>query len=445
MKNKKTILVLDRGYSIKYMKSDIFDIVVVCLQKKDRIKHEKEGLRVIGCFGEEYDSLDVAEYPSNYLDHSLDSDRFLKRFPLQKRREILGKEIAFWRTILERYKPDCIVNEVVTIEFMEVMYIEAKKRGIPYYTWGFVPFAPKDIWVSEPPYNTRMVDGFWESVEPTEDDYDSAKEYIAETRNKGHKPFYICNINTPGALSRVFTACKGLIKAGIVRIKGRLEKEFIYEDYYEITKLSLDYALSSLCHNYDKLEDNENEDLFFYPLHLEPEAAVEYSGFYYNDQVMLIGRIAHSLTINQKLIVKEHPQQEGVLLTKRFRELKKKYPNLIYLPGRVSSYTIYPKIKCLITLNGTAGFESWVCHRPVIVFGEVFYKDFPGITRCNSFEQLFNVMRNEMFSNAADEDIVRYVAKICHLLTDTFPYIINGSYNESDCNSLAKQFEQFIQ
>ncbi len=444
MNNKKTILVLDRGYSIKYMKSDIFDIVVVCLQKKERIKHEKEGLNVIGCFGEEYKNLNVSEYPDNYLDHSYDSDRFLTRFSLEKRKEILGKEITFWREILDKYKPDCIVNEVVTIEFMEVMYIEAHKRNIPYYTWGFVPFAPKDIWVSEPPYNTRMKEGFWESVKPTKEDYYQAKKYITETRDKGHKPFYICDIKTPGSVLRLSTALMGMIKARFRRLRGIISNEFIYEDYFSNSKWALQCSMSTVFNRYDKLHTKDSEEFFFYPLHLEPEAAVEYSGYYYNDQVMLIGRIAHSLNTNQRLIVKEHPQQEGALLTKKYRELKKKYPNLVYLPGRVSSYTIYPIIKGLITLNGTAGFESWVCKRPVIVFGEVFYKDFPNVIKCDSFKHLKDIIRQDCLFAASEESILEYVAKIYHLLTDTFPYIIGGNYKQEDCQNLTIQFERIL-
>ncbi len=443
MNKKKTILVLDREYSMKYMKSDVFNVVVVCLQKKSRIKHEKEGLHVIGCFGEEYKSLPVADVPADYLEHSFDSDRFLSRFCFDKRREILGKEISFWSRLLDEYKPDCIINEVITIEFMEVMYLEARKRGIPYYTWGMVPFMPKDIWISEPPYHTRMTAGFWDTVNPDYVDYQHARDHIYKTRELGHKPFYICNLKTPNVLIRIAQAIHGLLEARLSRLIGLFSDEFIYEDYTSIFKWVLSCAYSTVFHKYDKLDDNENIDLLFYPLHLEPEAAVEYSGYFFNDQPMLIGRIAHCLKTNQKLVVKEHPQQEGALMTKRFRDLKRKYPNLIYLPGKVSSYSIYPKIKCLITLNGTAGFESWICRRPVVVFGEVFYKDFPGITTCDSFKQLYSIIRKDDYKIASERDIEDTVAKICHLLTDTFPYM-DSNYREEYCMNLTKQFENLL-
>ena len=145
--NKKKVLVLDRNYVFKYMNSDLFDVIIVCLQSRSKKKHQREGLTVVGCFEEEYDNLPIANIPDNYLIHSFDSDRFLAKYDWNKRQEILGKEISFWSNILDSYKPDCIVNEVVTIEWMEVMAIEANIRHIPYYRIALLPFDKEDVWV----------------------------------------------------------------------------------------------------------------------------------------------------------------------------------------------------------------------------------------------------------------------------------------------------------
>ena len=84
---KKKVLVLDRGYAFKYMKSDLFDVLLVCLSKDNKMKHIKEGLNVIGCFDEVYEDLPISKIPNNYLKHSFDSDRFLSRFSWDKRQE----------------------------------------------------------------------------------------------------------------------------------------------------------------------------------------------------------------------------------------------------------------------------------------------------------------------------------------------------------------------
>lgn len=442
---KKKVLVLDRNYCVKYMKSNIFDVIVVCLSEDSKRKHIGEGLNVIACFEEEYDSLEEAKIPANYLIHSWDSDRFLKRYDYKKRKEILGKEISFWSNIFDTYYPDCIVNEVVTIELMEVMFIEAQKRNIPYFRWGLWPLHRLEIWLKDSPFNSRMSKSYWESIEEESVDLEKAHEYIIQVRNTGSKPFYIQKktsrtLNT--LLKHSWNYTQIIFHYYIRRIK---RNKFYYEDYFNLSKKNLYNKWSRFMHHeYDKLVMTDNTEYFFYPLHYEPEATIEYSGYHFNDQVMLIGRIAHCLKTNQMLIVKEHPQQLGTLMNRNYRELKKKYTNILFLPGTISSSLLFPKIKCLITLTGTAGFESWVCKKPVIVFGEIFYKDFPGIIQCDSFKELYDIIRNDKYQTANDEMIISYVAKMYHEATEMFPFIFSGFSKEEDCNIIAQQVEQLL-
>ena len=442
---KKKVLVLDRVYNVKYMKSDIFDVIVVCLSETSKKAHIKEGLNVVACFDEEYDSLPIADYPGDYLVHSFDSDRCLKKFSFEKRREILGKEISFWRNIFDTYHPDCIVNEVVTIELMEVMFIEAKKRGIPYYRWGLWPMTRLDIWVKDSPYDSRMSREYWESISENEEDREKAKKYIEQIRSVGTKPFFLLKSNDSKVKLKIIAIYNYLMVFVRHFIKLIKHDKGFYGETYDEAKQALNYKWSRLLHhNYDELNFSQDTEYFFFPLHYEPEATIEYFGFHFNNQVMLIERIAHCLKVNQKLIVKEHPQQAGALMLKRYRELKNTFSNLVYLPGNISSSKIFPNIKCLVTLTGTAGFESWISKRPVIVFGEVFYKDFPGMIQCDSFKQLYDIIRNDKYQVADEETIINYVAKMYHQVIEMFPNIKPGVSKAEDTQNITKQVEHLI-
>lgn len=442
---KKKVLVLDRFYCVKYMKSDSFDVIVVCLSKDSKVKHIEAGLDVIACFEEEYDGLKVTKAPDNYLIHSWDSDRFLNRYSYDKRVEILGKEITFWSEIFDTYHPDCIINEVVTIELMEVMFLEALKRNIPYYRWGLWPLHRLDIWVKDSPFNSRMSKSYWESVEEEDVDIKKAQEYIKQVRNEGTKPFFIQKGKNRSLNRRVKNTWNYSKTFFQHYIKKNRHEKFFYEDYFD---LSIQLLYNKWCrlmyHNYDQFALSDKTEYFFYPLHYEPEATIEYFGFHFNDQAMLIGRIAHCLKTNQILIVKEHPQQLGALMNRKYRELKKKFPNILFLPGSISSSLIFPHIKCLVTLTGTAGFESWICKKPVIVFGEVFYKDFPGIIQCDSFRQLYDIIRNDKYQTANDEIITSYVAKMYHEAIELFPFIVSGYSKDEDCIIITHQVELLL-
>lgn len=441
-KKKKKVLVIDRNYVFKYMKSDVFDVMVVCLQEESKRRHIKDGFNVVACFEEEYEGLPVEDIPNNYLIHSFDSDRFLCKYDWDKRQEILGKEISFWKKVFDTYTPDCIVNEVVTIEWMEVMSIEANQKGIPYYRIALLPFDREDIWIHNNPFNSRLGKDFWDGIVPNEEDYKKANDYIALTRGDGRKPYFIKN-NQQNYITRLLKNFHYFFDANIKRL---LNKKFLYEDYSKLSKQALSASLCRMFHNkYDHFEPMDGVEYLFYPIHLEPEATIEYFSFFFNDQIMMIGRIAHSLKTNQKLIIKEHPQQRGLLMTKRFRELKKKYSNLVFLPSTVSTYDIYPHIRCLVTLSGTAGFESWICKRPVIVFGEVYYRDFPNIIKCDSYKQLYDIIRNDRYVIASDAEILQTVAKMYHAMEDVFPVILKGHDFEDDCKNVTKQIEKRLE
>ena len=99
------------------------------LTRADRLAVEARGCRVTACFEEDFDAIQPAEVPKGYLLTSYPADRFLGRFSVARRLEILGKEIAFWRRLLEECKPVAAVNELVALEISEVLLVESLPPG----------------------------------------------------------------------------------------------------------------------------------------------------------------------------------------------------------------------------------------------------------------------------------------------------------------------------
>jgi Capsule polysaccharide biosynthesis protein. len=426
----KKILIFDRSYIVESLKSNNFEIIAVALSIREKKRLLNKGIHVIGCFDEEYKSLPISKVPDNYLDCSWNSDRFLNGKKLGKRKEILGKEISFWSRIFDEYEPEFIVNEPVTIEYMEVAFIEGRKRGIPYLRWGCLTVPTGDIWVDSP-YHSRIDNRRWENAVPNHEDFIKTAEYINQIRVKHFRPLYV--IKRRLSPIKKLKLLKDDLRDMFIHYKSKIQHNFLYEDYSEFLIQKYKRLIFDIFYKYDELIFDQNNEYFFYPIHYEPESVISYAGFYFDDQAMLIGRIAHSMSTNQILIVKEHPQQCGMLTTYRFRLLKKQYPNLMYIRGNVSAYDIYDHINALITLNGTAGFEAWTCGIPTIVFGEVYYKDFAGITQCTDFKSLKIILREHKYMIPSDENIFLYIAKMFHILRPIFPSYsyINGKDKEN--------------
>lgn len=434
----KKVLVLDRNYSVNMMKSKSFEVICVALDIYKKKKCINQGQHVVACFEEEYNNIKPSEVPVNYLIHSLESDRFLVRYPYSKRMEILGKEISFWRSVLDDQKPDLIVGECITIEFMEVLYIEATRRGIPYKSWCPHFFNGKTFWVDKP-YNSKMPVEFWRNTKVTDANLQEAESMMDDIRIRHKQPSYV-NFKQPRKIALMRRFLREFAIEVIMTKKKSLFGAFNYENYSQIFWEHVKNAAALFFHHYDKLEVDEKKEYFFYPLHYEPESAVNYVGDCYDDQIMLIGRIAHCLGTNQILIVKEHPQQRGKLLTRPYREIRKKYPNMVYIDGQESSYDMYKVSKCIITLNGTAGWEALILGKPVIAFGDVYYASCPGVTVCDGFKKLKEIIRNNQMMIPNDEEVKLFVAALLSRLTETR----TTSFKEEDVRLLTSQVEAFL-
>ena len=433
---KKKVLFLDRDYLFQYINTDQFEPLFVALTKKQKVKLEECNQNVIACFESEYEELEVSDYPNNYLIFSLCSDRFLNHYEYKKREEILGKTISFWRKILDQWKPSCIVNEVCTMEWVEVLYIEAKARGIPYHTFLYGFRKGYSYW-AETPFNSVIDAKLWQTATPTSDDYQEARMYYDLIRNKHEKPFYIQNLNN-SKIRGILGSFKYYIQCSFADC---FRRGFVYEQYRDISKCMFYNNISRLFYKYDNLNlVDSNHEYVYYPMHYEPEATLTYFADPYVDQSSVLHQIALSLGTKQILIVKEHPQQLGKLATDQYRRLKKICPNLMFIRGEVSSYDVLKKINLMVTLNGTAGLEAMIMGKAVIVLGKVFYSYCKSANYCKDFRELKLTVRNRLYKPVNRDDVIDFLARFFSLQTEGFPSM--HSSNERNIN--LKNLENYI-
>lgn len=434
----KKILFLDRNYCFKYIKSDKFESIFVAVSPKTKKELLNAEVNVVGCFEEEYEQLPIAEYPTNYLLFSFDSDRFLNSYPYFKRREILGKEISFWTRILDEYKPDLIVNEVCTMELTEVLYIEAKKREIPYHTFLGL-FPGKAYWVDEP-FNSMISEERWNQIELTDELLSKAEELYDNVRIKNAKPLYA--IVAKRSVARDMLSAVKYYVSQQFRLHTR--RGFVYEQYVGQSYLWIQRNISRIFRRYDILEQIKDTDteVVFYPLHFEPEATISYFVELYMRQVFDIEQIAHCLGQKQVLVVKEHPQQPGMLLTKRFQEIKKRCPNVLFLSSDISSYEMFKTTDLVVTLVGTAGYEAMIMGIPTIVLGDVFYRACPCVTYCESFRELKRVIRGKQYNIPTKEAMIPFLARFAAMQTNGHPNL--GKENVDNIEQVKNTIELFL-
>lgn len=412
--DKKKVLIFARSFLAEYfsdINSELIEPIFVTMTHDETLFMMSKGWKVYGCFEDEYKQLPVSEFSGNYLRTSLQSDRFLNRFNHDKRMEILGKEISFWSKIMDETKPDFLVNETVAIEISEVMAIEAQKRRIPFYTY-LLGFLPNTFYWKPDPFTGRM--GKMNEIEPTEKHRTVASEYLSNVIEKNTRPFYVSNIKKH-SLSLKTVVHSWLIYKNSKNKQCKREKSgFKYEDYSIFTKKMLQIHCANVFGKgkYDDVSSIEDKHIVFLPMHIEPEAILNYFVDENYDQAMLITQVLNCIKINQYLVVKEHPQQHGVLLTKKYQEIKKNNPNLIFLPSDVISFQIIKQSEAIVTLTSTVAWEGLILGKPAFVIGKIFYDQCKGVIRIDSFEQLKQELRKDEYCLPNYDTTVDYAAKM---------------------------------
>lgn len=422
MKGKIRVLLFARSFLAIYysdIKSEIIEPIFVTLTHKEKLYLESKGWLVYGCFEDDYEALPIAKFEGNYLKTSLKSDRFLCRFKHDKRMEILGKEISFWSHIMDTTRPSFLVNETVALEIAEVMAIEAEKREIPFHTY-LLGFIPGTFYWKPDPFSGRMQN--MNTIQPSETDKQKAEEYINGVIEKDNRPFYVSNVQKQNiTLKTVLHSWWLNIIIGGKNKKLELKMAFKYEDYSLLTEKDMNTYFSCLFNKYDDISTIDEKKIIFYPMHLEPEAILSYFVEENYDQSMIINSILSCIKQDQYLVVKEHPQQQGVLLTSKYREIKKRNSNVIYLPSYIKSFPIIKKSDAIVTLTSTVAWEALIMGKPSFVLGKIFYDQCLGVVRIESFKQLKKELRMLEYPKPNVETTKDYAAKMISMFKNGCP------------------------
>jgi hypothetical protein len=419
--DKPKIIFFARGYQtyfFPYLTSDKYEAFFVTLTKAEKKSVLNAGCNVVGCFEEEYDTIQPMEFDPEYLLSSFAADRFLGRFTFPKRVEILGKEIGFWNSIFNKYNPTAVFNELIAIEIAEVLLIECKKRNIKYLAAMHSPVDNYFYWLNDPISLSGKHLNLPQEV--SQQSYDTANKYISNVIDKNLKPFYVRNLKGRASILPFLVAVYKLVFWNIVNIVSLRSGKFKYELYIEEYSKKISVYLKSFLKSYNTINElPKGKEVIFYPLHQEPESTLNYMSVFYSNQVATLENILKCLSPNQVLAVKEHPVDKGALLRKKFSDLKKMNSGIYFFPGELDGKELMKVSSRIVTLTSTVGWEGIILGKPVYILGQIFYDNLKGVNKINSFDNLKEVLQKSHGENTISrEDITQFVAAIvenCYL------------------------------
>ena len=406
----------------------LFDEDVQCSYKT-----EKLDLEYLRSLEKEYGIPNL--WPYINTDRIIRFSQLVREYPYDTPRysheEILRMVQVYAKAIiafLDAEKPDVLFSAPIGAMSTTLLYHIAKKRGIRTLVMSFTGIRNR-IAISEAYDRLTFADAILERdrQKPLEliPQYKSARAYIDEFRAK---PQVYSEIHE--ATRRKFTRkqhfdfLRPLRFLRMFRWTGILWKEWLLnrklrEDYsYVHPYLYLIDGLKRKVRNLVGLNDlydtfDPSTPYTFFALHLEPELSLLWLARFDTDQIAVVRRIAQSLPVGMKLVVKEHPQMVALRPRRFYRELKK-IPNVVLVRPELSSFELIVHAALVTTITGTAGLEATLFGKPVITFGNIFYNALPSVVRSRTPEELPMQITRQLSKDFVfdEEALVRYVAAI---------------------------------
>ena len=329
-----------------------------------------------------------------------------------------GWMLLYFEKALENI--DCVVMQNPASSWAMAASIVAEHKGIPVRAIRSLAH-PNDraIWGDGAYEKWENVNALFEvysnNKDVPNDVLELSKKFIIDFRSNTSQPPWIEQKDTQGSLSRVINA--GKIKKLLRRIvKNKSLKSnsvavspttffkqlVLFKFYKKYTWLRAKSLFQS---------PKKGERYAFFALHLEPEAALSVNGQHCLNQLALIEKIARQLPAGCRLYIKEHPTMVGWRSHNFYRSINK-IPNVRNIDPRYTSIKLVEDAHCILTVNGTVGWEATLRQKPVVTFGYSFYNELPGVQNCADLENIGNVVSMSVRRISTDEELAQFLSAL---------------------------------
>lgn len=346
---------------------------------------------------------------------------------------MLRKTIAYflaWEKIIEELQPDVILSDFGGELLRRVAYYVASKYRISYFWLDWSPISGMfGIHTSEANHWThlRVADS------PLPSDAQAQVEaYLQKVYQQRLSPVRFWKPQITGnRVKRLFDE----VKREIVVEKGE-------HDHFTPRKWVKEYFLRLIKRPIitPRYEDPvPGEKYIFFPLHVPDDAQLTVRAPYYQNQAALLRWVVRSLPDGYKLYIKEHPAFIAKYMLNTYRQFDS-LPHTRLISPYVHPHDIIQQAQAVITINSTAGFESLLFHKPVIVLGPVSYRGYGATIDVTNLAELPEAVKQSLEAPPPKWKIDRL---IWSMMQASYPGHLYD-YNETNLDSVADAIHQKI-
>ena len=147
----------------------------------------------------------------------------------------------------------------------------------------------------------------------------------------------------------------------------------------------------------------DGQEFCLFPLHFEPEIALQIYGRPLQNQIEVTRAIALALPAGMKLVVKEHPRAAGFRPLGYYHRLLD-IPNVLIAAPELPSQRLVREAAIVVVITGNIGLEAASAGKPVVVLGETDYAVLPShmLRTCRNLYDLSADIRSLLSSFRLD-------------------------------------------
>ena len=199
----------------------------------------------------------------------------------------------------------------------------------------------------------------------------------------------------------------------------------------------------------------------FFPSNYQPERSSLPDAGYFSEYYLIISMLDRALPAGWAIVFKEHPRtfREPIAADNprnidHFLKLKRASKRLVFVDETMSSKELIQKSMSVVVACGTAGWEAAVRGKPVICFGDTWYRKMKGVYPIDSAKSLSEALLS--ISNKPDtnfNDVRNYLISVEESCLDMRSYFrdmvlsrqfIGRGIRNQNSQNLSKWDEDFV-
>lgn len=355
---------------------------------------------------------------------------------------------AFWEYVFTNYDIDFYYDECIATLLTYVAYLVGKKTNTEYYSLLLMRSVGMDLthhYVLNDPFQMMYnmpEDYLTRDYSPQE--LKRADDYLKGFEEKHSKPSFMkFSGKIPKIKARFFILPLFYIRQRFFNPNTTDKGNYIYYKAYERTceEIKFYFRYKKSRKYYHKADLTKK--FVYYPLHLQPEASTIVCAQKYEKQLYFLDNLAKSVPADTLIYAKEHYSFLGCRPESFYKALAE-YPNIVIIDPWEDSFALIEKCQAVATLTGTAGQEAMMLRRPVIMGGDILYKNAPGIMKVDDiFDNYLDTMAK--WKQPAREDVVKYLAAYMSCAREGNTYILSQDrLTDDNCRKVASSMYDYF-